>query len=62
LFLVMSFYEKVNSMNGTYGATAGYEASLVGGKPDDLANTSIHNSFEYLHTVREQSDWTIIVN
>ncbi|VDP49186.1 unnamed protein product [Heligmosomoides polygyrus] len=53
----MSFYKKTNTMNGVVGATAGYEAALVGGKPDDLANTSMHNSLEYFHSVLEQSDW-----
>ncbi|VDO97031.1 unnamed protein product [Heligmosomoides polygyrus] len=45
LFLAMSFYKKTNSINGVDGATAGYGATLVGGKPDDLANTIRSNIF-----------------
>ncbi|VDO18925.1 unnamed protein product [Heligmosomoides polygyrus] len=40
-------------MYGIDGATARYEATLIGGKLDDIANTSIYNSLEDFHAVRE---------
>ncbi|VDP23560.1 unnamed protein product [Heligmosomoides polygyrus] len=36
--LAISSYKMANSINSVDGATAGYEATLVGGNPDDLAS------------------------
>uniref|UniRef100_A0A183FTW5 Reverse transcriptase domain-containing protein n=1 Tax=Heligmosomoides polygyrus TaxID=6339 RepID=A0A183FTW5_HELPZ len=60
LLFAMPLYQKTSSMYGIDGATARYEATLIGGKLDDIANTSIYNSLEDFHAVREQANWTVI--
>ncbi|VDP12856.1 unnamed protein product [Heligmosomoides polygyrus] len=55
----MSLYQKTNSMYGINDATARFEATLIGGKLNDIANASIYNSLEDFYAVRVQANWTV---
>ncbi|VDO21785.1 unnamed protein product [Heligmosomoides polygyrus] len=50
--------KKTSSMYSIDGATARYKSTMIGGKLNDIANTSIYNSLECFHAVRKQANWT----
>ncbi|VDO92907.1 unnamed protein product [Heligmosomoides polygyrus] len=59
-FRDVSLPEDEQQQHGVDGATARYEATLVDGKLNNITITSIYNSLEDFHAVREQANWIVI--